>query len=245
MGNNRANSAVKNEILDLFSFINKADKEDYEDFFTVNDDIWQNNTLIIKSGSYLTEGIVKKLLNFGIYKINVSQKTKEKQENIDVSIEYKRLMESFKNTRSCLIVDENVFDAGIIINKLSEIGLNTRNIFFSKDIWQINSYFRAKQINFLFVSASLYSKCQKCVEKYSFLKNTHVFILHKEAFSAKGLSEKGKNQIYHIEIPSLDGNINSEVINALKSNFSSYAAEFSDFSKDKPLARKFGFAKTV
>ncbi len=182
----------------------------------LKDDIWEKGALIIKSGAYLTEEIINKLLKFGIRKVCVSINNIESKQI--VFEKQNHLMNQFINTQGVLIVEKNLINAGTLIKQLVDNGFKEGNIFLTKEPSFINSYFRAKQINFLFIDEDLYESCKKCVEKYSLLRNVHAFVLS----NAKNKFEKTKIGISKIKFLSKHINeqeLSSLIYNALERNY--------------------------
>jgi hypothetical protein len=151
--------------------------------YVLKDDIWDKGALLIKSGTYLTERIIRKLLNFGVKRVNISYEESSLSTEIDLeshvnSIQfYNYSLKQFISSQSVLIVEKSLINASLLVRELIDMGFKDGNIFVTKEPSYINSYFRAKQINFLFIDKELHEKCTKCVEKYSYLRNTHVFLM--------------------------------------------------------------------
>jgi len=199
--------------------------------FLLQEDIWGNDTLLLKSGTYLTEDIITRLLNFGIKKVNVAIERVEDIENIngeeflEDTQEYSiKSIKNFMNTQSILIVEKNLINASLLLRQLINSGFREGNIFVTKEPSSINGYFRAKQISFLFIENELYETCQKCVEKYSLLRNTHVFILGSVREFSRDKKEGQREGISRIKFllkpsSSIDEKLNNLVMQALNQNF--------------------------
>jgi len=188
----------------------------------LKDDIWGKGTLILKSGAYLTEEIINKLLKFGVNKVNVSIDDSKLEE--DTVEEQKYIRKQFIGTQSVLIVDKDLFKTSIIVRNLIDNGFKEGNIFVTKELSSINSYFRAKKINFLFIDGDLYENCKKCVEKYSLLKNTHTFILISEKAS-KEFKIIGVSKIKFLLKPVIEEKLNNLISDALNQNFLDFWSE--------------------
>ena len=159
----------------------------------LDDDIWENDMLIVKSGRYLTEKLINKLLNFGIKKVNVNFEDTESNEN------YKKneniLINKFIKTQNVLVIENNFLNTGWLVKNLLTSNFNKNNIFVTSAYNSINKYFRSKKINFIFISCALYEKCQKCVDKYSLLKDTHVFVIMEKDDSARKIKNNYNSDI--------------------------------------------------
>ena len=189
--------------------------EGKESGFLLKDDVWGKGALILKSGAYLTDEVINKLLNFGIKKVSVAPDDLIVEET---SPETYYSLKKFINTQSILIVEKNLINAGLIVKQLINNGFKEGNIFVTKEPHAINKYFRAKQINFLFIDEDLYENCKKCVEKYSLLRNTHTFIM----INATDLTEFKKGRISKIKFllkPIMEEKLNRLVLEALNQNF--------------------------
>lgn len=187
----------------------------------LKDDIWGKGALILKSGVYLTEEIINKLLRFGIRRVNVTFNDSVEHEMI--LEEQNHLMKQFISTQSVLILDKNIIKASLLVRHLIDNGFKGGNIFVTKEPSKINKYFRAKQINFLFIDEDLYEGCAKCVEKYSLLKNTHTFIMiNASLVNPLELTEFKKAGISKIKFllkPIMEEKLNKLVLEALDQNF--------------------------
>lgn len=186
----------------------------------LNDDIWDNNRLIVKSGGYLTDSLLNKLINFGIKKISVDflDKAEKQDNNAD-------LYKVFIKTQSVLIVEDNLLQISQLVKKFMGYGLDKSNIFVTDNPNSINTYFRNTMINFIFINLSLYEKCKKSVDKYSLLRNTHVFVLMEENESARKLKDG-----YNPEVRFLAGSLGAEKLKffinqALSQNFMDFYTE--------------------
>jgi len=213
------------ESVDLIKM--KTDKlvEGKECGFLLKDDVWGRGTLILKSGVYLTEAIINKLLNFGVKKVNVdlddliSEETNNEEQN--------KLMKQFIRTQSVLIVEKNLINASLLVKQLIDNGFKEGNIFVTKTPATINSYFRAKQINFLFIEADLYENCAKCVEKYSLLRNTHTYIMV-NALNLTEFTEFKKAGISRVKFllkSYIEEKTNNLILDALNQNFLDFCNE--------------------
>lgn len=205
-----------NESIDLIKI--KIDKlmERKEYGFLLKDDIWGKGALILKSGTYLTEEIINKLLKFGVKNVTVALDDIVSEE---INIENQNyLMKQFINTQSILIVEKNLINASQLVRQLIDIGFKEGNIFVTKEPASINRYFRAKQINFLFIDEDLYENCKKCVEKYSLLKNTHVYVFVK-TLDLYQYKKPGISRIRFILKPYSEEKLDILVLEALNKNY--------------------------
>jgi len=209
-------TASLKESMDLIKI--KTDKliAGKENGFLLKDDIWGKGALILKSGVYLTEEIINKLLKFGVKRVNVAIDDLDIEE---ASIEEQSyLMKQFIHTQSVLIVEKNLINASLLVKKLIDSGFKAGNIFVTKKPGEINSYFRAKQINFLFIDEDLYEICKKCAEKYTLLRNTHAFVMV-NSLKLQELKKIGISKIKFLLKPTFEEKLNIRVLEALDKNF--------------------------
>lgn len=190
----------------------------------LEDDIWDKDTLILKSGGYLTENLINKLINFGIKKVSVnfSQKTKEQRDT--------GLYQNFVKNQSVLVIENNLPNISWLTKSLIHSGLQRSNIFITDDYNSINKYFKNKKINFIFLSASFYEKCQKCIDKYSLLRNMHVFVLMEENDSARKLKNGYSSDIKFIIKPISTKKLKFFTNRALNQNFLDFCTEDTQIS---------------
>lgn len=192
-----------------------------ENKILLKDDIWQNETLVLKSGIYLTEELIGKLLKFGIKRVNVDLQN----HNQNALSEFPEGMsKTFKASQSALIVEKNVIDAGLIIKYLIDIGFRGGNIFVTKEPSFINRYFGVRKINFVFVDGDLFSKCARCVQKYTALRNTHAFVLLDSANGQEAKKSK-VSRVNFIMRPIKEMQFKKMVSSALDQNFLDFWTE--------------------
>ncbi len=204
------------ESVDLLKI--KTDKiiERKECGILLKDDIWGKGTLILKSGVYLTEDIINKLLRFGIKRVNVAVNDPIIEETSTEDPYH--LIKQFINTQSVLILEKNLINASPLVRLLIDNGFKEGNIFVTKEPSTINRYFRAKQMNFLFIEEDLYESCKKCVEKYSLLKNTHTFVLVNTKKSAES-KKVGISRIKFLLKSIPEKKLSKLILEALDRNF--------------------------
>lgn len=137
----------------------------------LQDDIWDRDTLLLRSGRYLTENLINKLINFGIRRVSVDFVEQDSPENV-----HENQLEEFTAGQCALIIENNMINASWLVRHLVDIGFSHKNIFITADYNAINQYFRVKKINFIFAGIDIYEKCTKCIDKYSRLRNIHAFV---------------------------------------------------------------------
>ena len=185
---------------------------------TLKEDIWGKGTLVLKSGAYLTEDIIRKLPNFGIEEIE-AEEFEQEYEEVYVSEENEVEVRNFIRSQNVLIVEKNIFDASAIVKPMVDAGFKTGNIFVTREPSAINGYFRAKKFNFLFINQELYETAVKCVEKFSVLKNTHVFVISEtDNVAALNLPKNSKIKFLYKEAG--EDQIIANVLQALHNDFS-------------------------
>lgn len=188
----------------------------------LKDDIWGKDTLILKSGVYLTEEIINKLLKFGIKKVNVVLDNMETENStINEDIRYAKPVIANQNV---LIVEKTMLNASMLVKKLLKTGFKEGNIFVTLETGSINKYFRTRHINFLFIDEDLYDSCQKCVEKFSLLRDTHAYIMVNMEGILK-FKRKGISEIEFITKPVVQEKLNLTVLTAINHHLSDFYAE--------------------
>lgn len=188
--------------------------------FLLKEDIWENGTLIIKSGTYLTYEIINKLLMFGIKQVEASAEEIESQENYE-SYDYddnEYSLKQFLLTQNVLIVEKNLINASLIAKLLIDRGFKSGNIFVTKEPSTINGYFRAKQFSFLFIDQNLYESSRKCVDKFSVLRNIHVFVLT-DTDNLLQFKVLDTSKIKFLYKPAIEEKIDKYVLKALHQNY--------------------------
>ncbi len=190
----------------------------------LNDDVWDKGTLIVKSGGYLTEELINKLINFGIKKVNVNF-VEQSEEKPSESAIYRPVLKDFVKNQNVLIVDKNVLNTAWFVRNLVDMGFNQGNVFVTSDINSINQYFRAMSIDFLFVGFSLYENCPKCVNKYSMLKSTQVFVIMESKDSLRKMKTDYSSNIKFLRKPLGTKAFNVLVNKSLSANLVEYYTE--------------------
>ena len=210
------------ESVDLIKI--KTDKliEGKEYGFLLDDDVWEKDILVLKSGVYLTEEIINKLLKFGVKRVNVDIGKLIVEETNNENQKY--LMKQFISTQGVLIIEKNLINASLLVRQLIDNGFREGNIFVTKESNTVNRYFRAKQINFLFIEEDLYESCKKCVEKYSLLRNTHTFIMGNTG-GATELQKSVSSKIKFLLKPTIEDKLNRQVLEAFNQNFLDFCNE--------------------
>jgi hypothetical protein len=216
-------SAVKSYV-DLVSLKTQEKLNKNSLNLVIEDDVWEKDILIVKSGKYLNEELINKLLKFGIKKVRVNileenQKRMEKEEESISLIE-------FIKTQSVLLVENDLSDAGWLVRNLIDSGFKGGNIFVTADANSINKYFKVKKMNFVFIESSLYEKCPKCISKYTLLKNIHTFILIDKNESRRKLIQDNISEIKFINKPFETEDFKNHINSALNQNLL-------DFYKDE------------
>lgn len=174
--------------------------------FVLNDDVWERDTLIVKSGGYLTNELINKLINFGIK---------------EVSIDFPEAYE-FAQTQNIAIIDNSLVTAAWLVKNLKKLGFDKENVSMTSNYNSINNLFRNQKINFVFINSSLYEKCQKCIDKYSLLRNTHVFVVMDKGDSVRKLRNSYTSDVKFLFNP-LNAKVFSIYVNrALNTNLLDY-----------------------
>jgi|GEM_PF-2301141 len=211
----------RNNYVDLVRL--KADKifQNRKLNMVLNDDIWGRNTLLVKSGGYLTEDLINKLLNFGIKSVNVNfVENNDENESAQDPI-----ISQFIENQYVLIIEENLLNTAWLVRNLVDAGFSEKNIFITADYNSINRYFKIKKVNFIFVGMSLYEKCMKCVNKYSLLKGTYAYVIMENKDSARKIKSDYYSEVKFLKKP-LNTRIFNNIINqALNYNLMEFYAD--------------------
>jgi len=181
--------------IDLISLkaANLLQKQDFN--MILKEDIWNKKTLLAKSGHYLTENIIIKLMNFGVE--NISVDFSEEIEDTSGAT----LFRAFLKTRNVLIIDDEMSNIFNLTGNLLEQGFEKSNILITDNYNLINKIFKDRQINLIFINSALYGNCARCVDKYSLLKHTHAFVVLKEYESARKLRGSCKSEVKFLTRP--------------------------------------------
>lgn len=200
----------------------------------LNDDIWEKDILLIKKGKYLSEELIKKLINFGIREVNVNiaQKNVEGHETVlcQEDIENNKELKEFIQDQKALIVENNNFNKAWVSTKMIGMGFRKENLYITCSANSINQYFRSQKINFIFIGYSLYKNCIKCINKYSLLRNTHVFVFleKKDIFN---IENNYNSRIKFLRRPLSRKTLYTYIYSALNFNFLEKVSEETDISK--------------
>ncbi len=173
----------------------------------LNDDIWGDSTLLVKSGRYLTESLINKLLNFGVKEVNVNF-VKNDEEIIQNPDEIE-----FIRSQCALILENNLLNTAWLVRNLVDMGFKEKNIFITAEPNYINRYFRIKKINFIIAGFSLYEQCLRSINKYSLLRNTHAFVIMGKNDSLRKIKNDYNSDVKFLRQP-LNPNIFSFHVNA-------------------------------
>ncbi|HSA07551.1 MAG TPA: hypothetical protein P5556_10280 [Candidatus Gastranaerophilales bacterium] len=173
----------------------------------LSDDIWGKSTLLVKSGGYLTEELINKLLNFGIKKVPVNFVEKDNAHSETL------LTKEFLKTQCVLILENNVLNSAWLVRNLVDTGFSQGNIFVTSDYNSINQYFKIKKINFIFTGMSLYEKCQRVLNKYSLLRSTHAFVIMEKQETARKIKQNFLSGVKFLKKP-----LNAKVFSFLLNN---------------------------
>ncbi len=186
----------------------------------LNDDIWGEDTLLLRSGRYLNEDLINKLLNFGIKNINVN--FVEKNEDVK---EQEFVVNEFIKNQNVLIVEKNILNTAWFVRNLIDIGFSEGNILITGDYNFINQYFRVKKINFIFIGLPLYEKCIKCINKYSLLRHTHAFVIMESRDSLRKIENNYSSEVKFLRKPLSSKTFNALINRALSTNLLDFYTE--------------------
>jgi len=211
------------EVFDLLRLKTDRFLKKTESNLLIKEDIWENGTLVLRGGVYLTDELISKLLKFGIKRVNVDV------ENLPADSAFSEfpdeMNKKFISTQCALIVEKNMINAGHVIKNLTDIGFKGGNIFVTKEPGFINRYFSVKKINFLFIDGDLYPKCARCVQKFTALRNTHAFVLINSGESADFKKLEKSPKILFLFQPVKENTIKKFLHNALEQNFIDFWTE--------------------
>lgn len=141
----------------------------------LTEDIWKRGILVLKSGKPLTEKIIEKLLNFGIYEVNVYVSKDDYIEEENKALE--QLKRNFIQEQNILIIDKNFNDIGYLARSLKGISFNEKNMYIASNIKAIYKYLQAKTPNYLFINyyTDVLSHIRELKNNY-YLDKTHIFL---------------------------------------------------------------------
>ena len=143
--------------------LNKIKKE-YNIFskkLMIKDDIWKKGILILRGGRYLTEEIIDKLINFGIYEVNVH--TNEENTNLD--------NQEIEN-QNIFIVEKEFKDISMLVRELINLGFNEKNIFGITVPKLIDRYFKHITPSYLFIDFGLFAENKEIfLKEFEYAKN--------------------------------------------------------------------------
>ncbi len=199
--------------IDLISLraANLLQKQDFN--MVLNDDIWDKNKLLAKSGYYLTEDIINKLMNFGVENISVDFSL-EMVEESGIN-----LFKAFIRTLNVLIIDDNMKNSFNLTKSLLAQGFEKNNILITDNHNLINKIFRDRKINLIFINLSLYERCTRCVDKYSLLKNTHAFVVVQKGETARKLRSGYNSEVKFLSVSVDEQELEFEINQSLSRNF--------------------------
>ena len=184
----------------------------------LNDDIWGESTLLVKSGKYLTESLINKLLNFGVKQVRVNfVKSDEEMQDPDA-------IEFIKN-QCALILENNLLNTAWLVRNLVDIGFKEKNIFITAEPNYINRYFQIKKINFIFAGFSLYKQCLRSINKYSLLRNTHAFVIMGKNDSLRKIKNDYNSDVKFLKQPLSPNVFNFHVNTVLNDNLLDFYQE--------------------
>jgi hypothetical protein len=148
--------------------------------FILKDDIWLKGILLIRSGKYLTESIIDKLMNFGIYEVNI---------HLNRAVDYteesnatRELKENYMKTQSILIIDKDFNEIKRLEKTLVNIGFKEKNIQEATNIRVLTRYFQNKPPDYLFINGHYWGikNYLSYIRSSKTLKNMHIFLLSDE-----------------------------------------------------------------
>lgn len=213
------NSKYENTYIDLISLraTEMLQKQNFN--ITLKDDVWDHDTLLVKRGGRLNEALINKLINFGIKKVSINYSQPGEEATMASATK------EFSNTQSALIIDNNLHNAGFIVRNLLDARISKSNIFLTDNVNSTNKFFRSRQINFLFINSSLYEKCQKCIDKYSLLRNTHAFVIMEENETARKLKGDYNSDVKFLIKPLYAKRLKFFINQSINQNFLDYYLE--------------------
>lgn len=148
--------------------------------FILKEDIWQNGLLLLRSGRYLTEDVLDKLLNFGIDEVNIYLNQDEYDEDEFEAIE--ELKKNFIRTQNILIIDREFKNISYLAKILMETGFCGKNIFASTDLKLIKRYFQDKKPAYLFIDSGFgINHCYKIINTLENIENVHINFISSKA----------------------------------------------------------------
>lgn len=153
------NKIKTDKILDKYSLVLK-------------NDIWKKGLLLLRSGLYLSEEVVDKLINFGIQEVNVHYY----EDNCEEERYVEMLKRNMLKAENVFIFDKNIRNSVYLANILIHTGYKRGNIFTLTQAKYTGKYFKTKKPDYLVIDYESNSEnfINILKEVYS---NTHIFLM--------------------------------------------------------------------
>ena len=137
----------------------------------LKEDIWKKGLLLLRSGLFLSEELIDKLMNFGIFEINVLYQDNGYEE------EYMKVLKrNFLSSKNVYIIDPDLKNAVYWTNILADIGYKIKNIYTLTNAKYAASCFKDKNPDYLIIDYESNSEdIIDILEKVN--KHTHIFII--------------------------------------------------------------------
>lgn len=158
----------------------------------LKDDVWHDNTLLLKRGTPICESITRKLLNFGIQQINIFWDDTEAKAHMAAREE---LVKNFLGTQNALILSEKNDVHRLLARKLNLSGISQHNIYTAINFDQAINIIINKKPSYIFTSAEQFLKNSiKFTRAYNLISFTHIFIVASEDFQRPAIIKEIENK---------------------------------------------------
>jgi len=149
--------SLKNPV-PLYNLLRKDVREALDKQVILTENLYYRDVLIIKSGAFLDETLIFKLLNFGFKRVNIllpdSKSVPGDFENVSILQLKKQLLKQEK----CLIADKNAYHINELISVLTASYINENNILAVNNSMPVKKMILEKQPKLVFIDLNLYPK---------------------------------------------------------------------------------------
>lgn len=214
---------LKNPI-NLFSLSREKRFNDLDFDFILKNDIWCNGTLILRSGNYLSKEIIKKLINFGIYEVNICLEN-DLDFNDELN-EFEEFKTNFLKSQNAVIFDNNQKNIKSLTQMLNFIGFKPGRIFSQNHIKSFIKILNSIKPFYIFMSYDLYKESGKnIISKLELPENLTIFIifngipLNKKKLRAEIEGKRKDSQIKIIFKPVLAATLRKTISEYIEKHF--------------------------
>lgn len=168
--------SLKNPV-PLYNLLRKDVREALEEQIILTENLYYRDVLIIKSGAFLDETLIYKLLNFGFKKVSIVLPEAKPQTTDFENLSILQLKKQLLKTQKCLIADKNAYHINELIAVLTASYINEDNIIAVNNSLPVKKLILEKQPKFVFIDLNLYPKHGlKVIKEISKHATGHVFL---------------------------------------------------------------------